>query len=75
MVTTYSQRKKRTRILQYFILCVISLIIVVPMVTVVFGALKTRGEFMMRPYSLPVPPHWENTTLILGQTLLLADAA
>lgn len=37
------------------------------MVTVVFGALKTRGEFMMRPYSIPVPPHWENLTLILSQ--------
>jgi raffinose/stachyose/melibiose transport system permease protein len=37
------------------------------MVTVVFGALKTRGEFMMRPYSIPVPPHWENITLILSQ--------
>jgi raffinose/stachyose/melibiose transport system permease protein len=68
METSYSQRKKRTRILQYFILIAISLIIIVPMVTVVFGALKTRGEFMMHPYSLPLPPHWENLTLILGQS-------
>ncbi len=68
MAITYSRRNKRTRILQYFILCVISLIIIIPMVTIVFGALKTRGEFMMRPYSLPVPPHWENLTLILGQS-------
>jgi raffinose/stachyose/melibiose transport system permease protein len=68
METSYSQRKKRTRILQYFILIGISLIIIVPMVTVVFGALKTRGEFMMHPYSLPLPPHWENLTLILGQS-------
>jgi raffinose/stachyose/melibiose transport system permease protein len=67
MATTYSRRNKQTMILQYFILSVISLIIIIPMVTVVFGALKTRGEFMMRPYSLPVPPHWENLTLILGQ--------
>jgi raffinose/stachyose/melibiose transport system permease protein len=68
METSYSQRKKRTRILQYVILIGISLIIIVPMVTVVFGALKTRGEFMMHPYSLPLPPHWENLTLILGQS-------
>ena len=68
METTYSQRKKRTRILQYLILIGISLIIIVPMVTVIFGALKTRGEFMMHPYSLPLPPHWENLTLILGQS-------
>jgi raffinose/stachyose/melibiose transport system permease protein len=67
MATTYSRRNKRTWILQYFILCVISLIIIVPMVTIVFGALKTRGEFMIRPYSLPLPPHWENLTLILSQ--------
>ena len=68
MATTYSSRSKPTRILQYFILCVISLIIIIPMMTVVFGALKTRGEFMMHPYSLPLPPHWENLTLILGQS-------
>jgi raffinose/stachyose/melibiose transport system permease protein len=38
-----------------------------PVVMIVFGALKTRGEFMMRPYTLPLPPHLENFTKILNQ--------
>jgi raffinose/stachyose/melibiose transport system permease protein len=31
----------------------------------IFGALKTRGEFMTRPYALPIPPNWENYTKVL----------
>jgi raffinose/stachyose/melibiose transport system permease protein len=33
---------------------------------IVFGALKTRGEFMTRPYTLPIPPNWENYAKVLG---------
>jgi raffinose/stachyose/melibiose transport system permease protein len=45
---------------------VIAVFVVTPVVMIVFGALKTRGEFMTRPYTLPLPPHWENLTRILG---------
>jgi raffinose/stachyose/melibiose transport system permease protein len=31
----------------------------------VFGALKTRGEMFTNPYTLPIPPHWENFYQIL----------
>jgi raffinose/stachyose/melibiose transport system permease protein len=31
----------------------------------IFGALKTRGELLSHPYTLPVPPRWENITSIL----------
>jgi raffinose/stachyose/melibiose transport system permease protein len=34
---------------------------------IVFGALKTRGEFMTRPYTLPIPPNWGNFDKILHQ--------
>jgi raffinose/stachyose/melibiose transport system permease protein len=54
------------RILQYFILSVIVVIVFVPIVILAFGALKTRGELLSHPYSLPIPPRWENITLILG---------
>ncbi len=56
-----------TRFFQYFILSVIVVIVFVPIVILVFGALKTRGELLSHPYALPIPPRWENITLILGQ--------
>ena len=59
--------KLATRIFQYFILSVIVVIVFVPIVILAFGALKTRGELLSHPYALPIPPRWENITLILGQ--------
>jgi len=59
--------KLATRIFQYFILLVIVALVFVPIVILVFGALKTRGELLSHPYALPIPPRWENITLILGQ--------
>ena len=59
--------KLATRIFQYFILSIIVVIVFVPIVILVFGALKTRGELLSHPYALPIPPRWENITLILGQ--------
>lgn len=59
--------KFATRFLQYFILSTIVVIVFIPIVMLVFGALKTRGELLSHPYSLPIPPRWENITLILGK--------
>ena len=59
-------RKFAARFLQYFILSIIVVIVFVPIVILVFGALKTRGELLSHPYTLPVPPRWENITSILG---------
>ncbi|MFN8381539.1 MAG: carbohydrate ABC transporter permease [Anaerolineales bacterium] len=59
--------KFATRVLQYFILSVIVVIVFIPIVMLVFGALKTRGELLSHPYALPIPPRWENITLILGK--------
>lgn len=59
--------KFATRILQYFILSVIVVIVFIPIVMLVFGALKTRGELLSHPYALPIPPRWENISLILGK--------
>lgn len=60
-----------TRIFQYFILSIIVVLVFIPIVILVFGALKTRGELLSHPYALPIPPRWENITLILGQPAYL----
>jgi ABC-type sugar transport system, permease component len=41
----------------------------VPVVLLVFGALKTRGELMAHPYTPPVPLRWENMIGILQKPL------
>jgi raffinose/stachyose/melibiose transport system permease protein len=71
MATTYSHRrspvrKSLPRFFQYLVLCVFVVIVFVPIVMTVIGGLKTRGEFMTRPYTIPIPPRWENYTKILG---------
>ena len=61
----WNARKFASRFLQYLILSLVVVIVFVPVVILIFGALKTRGEFMTRPYALPIPPRWENITGIL----------
>jgi raffinose/stachyose/melibiose transport system permease protein len=56
-----------TRFLQYFILSIIVVIVFIPIVILVFGALKTRGELMSHPYALPNPIRWENIISILSK--------
>ena len=58
-------RKFATRTIQYLILSILVVLVVVPIVMLVFGALKTRGELMSHPYTLPIPPRWENLSGIL----------
>jgi raffinose/stachyose/melibiose transport system permease protein len=58
-------KKLQPRLFQYLILSIITLIILVPVVIMVFGALKTRGEMFSHPYTLPIPAHWENFEVIL----------
>jgi len=59
-------KKKLPRFFQYLVLSIVTLIIVVPIVIMVFGALKTRGEMFSHPYTPPLPPHWENFGQILA---------
>ena len=58
-------KKRLPRFFQYLVLTIVTLIIVVPLVIMVFGALKTRGEMFLHPYTPPIPPHWENFGTIL----------
>jgi raffinose/stachyose/melibiose transport system permease protein len=59
--------KFASRFFQYFILSIIVVVVFIPIIMLAFGALKTRGELLSHPYSLPIPPRWDNITLILGQ--------
>ncbi len=60
-------RKRLPRFWQYLILCVVVVVIFMPIVILIFGSLKTRGEMYSRPYTIPNPPRWDNYARILGQ--------
>lgn len=61
----FNARKFFQRLFQYSVLVTVVIVVFVPIVILVFGALKTRGELMSSPYSLPIPPRWENLISIL----------
>jgi raffinose/stachyose/melibiose transport system permease protein len=61
-------KKNWPRFFQYLVLSFITLIIFTPIVILVFGSLKTTGEMYAHPYTLPIPPHWENYGQILFQS-------
>jgi len=63
----WNPRKLRSRFLQYLVLSLVAAAVIIPIVVLTFGALKTRGEFLTRPYVVPIPPRWENILGILGQ--------
>ena len=67
-VTTPSRQTYKiiTRIIQYFILSIVVLIMFVPIVILIFGSLKTTGEMYSQPYTIPNPPHWENLWGVLS---------
>jgi raffinose/stachyose/melibiose transport system permease protein len=53
---------------QYGVLVIVTIIVLAPIVLLVMGGLKTRGEVMTSPYTLPNPPRFENWTNILGMS-------
>jgi raffinose/stachyose/melibiose transport system permease protein len=61
-------KKNLPRIFQYLILSFVMLIVFVPIVILIFGSLKTRGEMYSLPYTIPNPAHWENYGKILSQS-------
>jgi raffinose/stachyose/melibiose transport system permease protein len=67
--TTNNFRKHLPVILKYCILIFTVLFILFPIVMVIFGALKTRGEFMTIPYIPPIPPRWGNIKTVLTMSI------
>lgn len=61
----WNSKKFISRFFQYLILSTVVVLVFIPIVILAFGALKTRGELLSHPYSLPNPPRWENISLIL----------
>jgi len=59
-------KKNIPRLIQYAVLTLIVIVVFVPIVMLVFSALKTRGEAMTNPYTLPIPPRWDNYINILS---------
>ena len=64
-----ARNKLINRFFQYAILITMLVFVLVPVVLLVFGALKTRGELMSHPYTPPVPMRWENMIGILQKPL------
>jgi len=60
----WSTQKSISRAFQYIVLGLVVLIVFMPIVILIFGALKTRGEFMTQPYVPPIPPRWDNIIAI-----------
>jgi len=63
---SWKTNKLVSRLFQYLILSIIVVLMFIPVVMLVFGALKTRGELITHPYTPPIPPRWENITGILA---------
>lgn len=63
--SSWNPRKISQRFFQYLVLVIVLIAVFVPITILVFGALKTRGELMTSPYTLPFPPRWENIIAVL----------
>lgn len=61
----WRERRLLSRSLQYMILFLVVALVFMPVVILIFGALKTRGEFITHPYTPPIPPVWDNLKAIL----------
>lgn len=59
-------RRNFSRIVQYIILSLVVVAIFIPIVMLIFAGLKTRGQAMTHPYTLPIPPQWTNFATILA---------
>ncbi|RPI32978.1 MAG: carbohydrate ABC transporter permease [Chloroflexota bacterium] len=67
-ISLYHSRPRKkilSRLLHYLILVLVVIVVLVPIVILVFAALKTRGEAIVHPYTLPIPVRWENVRSIL----------
>jgi len=52
---------------KYIFLSFMVILVLIPIVMLAFGALKTRGAFMTHPHTPPIPPYWGNILNILSE--------
>lgn len=67
--TTAKLKKLPETSFRLLILIIILILVFVPVFMIVIGGLKTRGEIIASPYTLPIPPRWENYQKIFGQSI------
>lgn len=60
MLNSRTSRKIIGWLPQYLLCIIVALIVIVPLITAVIGGLKTNGELLISPFSLPQVFHWEN---------------
>jgi raffinose/stachyose/melibiose transport system permease protein len=65
-ITKTNRRRFLNLSWQYALLIIFVLIIIVPIVVMIWGGMKTRGEFASFPYQPPNPIRWENYINILS---------
>lgn len=66
---SWRMTRRVSRIFQYLVLSLVILFVLLPVVMLVFGGLKTRGELLTHPYAPPIPPRWENMVGILERPI------
>lgn len=64
--SSHRTQKFLVRFIQYLVLSTVVVIMLVPIVILIFGSLKTTGEMYSQPYTIPNPPHWENLWGVLA---------
>jgi raffinose/stachyose/melibiose transport system permease protein len=50
----------------FAVCCVIATIVLIPLITTLFGGLRTNGELLTEPFSIPKTLHWENFGRVLA---------
>ena len=65
-----SFQKNLDKFWHYLIMSSLALIILIPVIMLVFGGLKSRGELATSPFTPPNPPQWENYAEILRSSNL-----
>jgi raffinose/stachyose/melibiose transport system permease protein len=70
-------QKYFVKMILYLVLISAVILVLTPIIINAMGGLKTRGEYMSQPYSIPIPPRWENYERILNMSsfwLMLANS-
>ncbi len=58
-------KKVPERLPIYLFLTFAAILILIPIVILLFGSVKTTGQMYSHPYSIPNPPNWDNIISIL----------
>jgi raffinose/stachyose/melibiose transport system permease protein len=60
-------RRRHLGWLPAFVVCVVvASIVLIPLLTTIVGGLRTNGELLNRPFSIPTSLHWENYGRVLA---------